>query len=270
MKLIIKNRYWIVPNDLLNNSNISWKAKWLFAYLQSKPDDWEFAVERMKDDSKDWRDWTNNGLRELEELGYLERNKRQNEKWLWEREYTLYDEVVTEKPSTEKPSTDNTWIKKERDTKKDIYIELFDFRLSKDIVVHNKITTQIKSKIDTLIKEWYTLEDLKRWLATYAEVYHSELTYWTHKRTLDEYLGRTNWIRVFMDKTVDDFLIKKDFKSQVVKDDAWYLKEYDRLKDNRWEEFKAQYWEELYRKYKKMFKDQEIEKFKSSNLKQND
>lgn len=151
-KLKVANRFGIIPNQLLNDPKISWKAKWLFGYLQSKPDDWDFAVDRITNDAKDGRDGTNNGLKELENAGYLIRSKFKNEKGQWDIEYTLFDqpntscieesedksttenpswtwdETTTENPSTENPSTENTETKKERNSKKEtvkkiVYIE---------------------------------------------------------------------------------------------------------------------------------------------------
>lgn len=42
-----KNDFTIVSNFLLNDKTLSFKAKGLFAYLFSKPDDWDFSVERI-------------------------------------------------------------------------------------------------------------------------------------------------------------------------------------------------------------------------------
>ena len=64
-----------VANQVLNDSSISWKAKGLFAYIQGKPEDWDFASERMSKDSKDGIDGTLSGLKELEKNGYLIRKK---------------------------------------------------------------------------------------------------------------------------------------------------------------------------------------------------
>jgi hypothetical protein len=79
-KLIVQDRFGIIPNALLNNPNISWNAKGLFGYIQSKPDNWDFAVERIQKDTKDGSTATNSGLRELENAGYLQRHKFKNNK----------------------------------------------------------------------------------------------------------------------------------------------------------------------------------------------
>ena len=78
MKLKIKSRFWITPNELLQDENISWKAKGLYWYLQSKPDNWDFSAEKISREAKDGLDSTKSGLQELEKAWYLERKKFKN------------------------------------------------------------------------------------------------------------------------------------------------------------------------------------------------
>lgn len=67
-----------VANEVLNDTNLSWKAKGLFAYLFSKPDGWDFAGKRISKDSSDGSKATYSGLKELEDAGYLGRKKHGN------------------------------------------------------------------------------------------------------------------------------------------------------------------------------------------------
>lgn len=64
-----------VANDVLNNKNLSLKAKGLYAYLFSKPDGWDFSSIRIKDDHTDGRKGVLSGLKELEDIGVLDRKK---------------------------------------------------------------------------------------------------------------------------------------------------------------------------------------------------
>lgn len=90
-KLTISNRYGTTPNDLLNNPEISLKAKGLFGFIQSKPDDWDFSAERIAFQTKDGRDSIQGALRELEDAGYLRRKRYQDNKGFWQVEYILTD-----------------------------------------------------------------------------------------------------------------------------------------------------------------------------------
>lgn len=94
-KLKIENKYAVTPNELLNDSNISLKAKGLFGFIQSKPDGWDFSAERIALQTKDGRDGVQVALRELESFGYLSRKRYQDDKGFWQVEYTLTDNGKT-------------------------------------------------------------------------------------------------------------------------------------------------------------------------------
>lgn len=79
MKLTIKNRFGVAPNALLNDKNISLKAKGLYTYIQSKPEGWRFSVKRMAAEHKDSIDGISVAVKELEQHGYLQRNKHDSE-----------------------------------------------------------------------------------------------------------------------------------------------------------------------------------------------
>jgi hypothetical protein len=134
MKIKITERFGIIPNNILNDSNLSWKAKGIWGYIQSKPDDWDFSSERMSNDSLDGKDGTSSGLKELVVAGYLKRIKSKKDNGQWEWEYELSSKRIKNKPEADLPSTENPStvfpslekpaINKERDTKKDnIYCE---------------------------------------------------------------------------------------------------------------------------------------------------
>lgn len=90
-----------VANQVLNDNRLSWRAKGIFAYIQSKPEEWDFSSIRMALDAKDGRDSTREGIKELESVGYLVRQKLPDG--------TLSMELFLpeiEEPETEKPSLD--------------------------------------------------------------------------------------------------------------------------------------------------------------------
>lgn len=92
MALIKIQRFFgAVPNDLLNDPEISFKAKGLYAYLNSKPDNWDFSVEGIASQVKDGVDSVRTGIHELEKSGYLKRVKHQNEKGFWDVDYMLFE-----------------------------------------------------------------------------------------------------------------------------------------------------------------------------------
>jgi hypothetical protein len=106
-KTHVFSRYGTTPNEVLNNKEISLKAKGLFGYIQSKPDDWSFTLNKIASQNKEGVESIRGAVRELEEAGYLRRYNYQNTKGQWECEYMLYTSPVTpeplKKPSEEKP-----------------------------------------------------------------------------------------------------------------------------------------------------------------------
>jgi len=126
-KLRIRNNYGVAPNELLNSAELSFKAKGLFTYIQSKPDGWDFSAERIAQQNKDGIDSVSAGLRELEALGYLTRNKTRTPQGFWETEYVLNIShsgkstmvTIVDNTTLDNTTLDNPQIKKERVSKKD-------------------------------------------------------------------------------------------------------------------------------------------------------
>lgn len=90
-----------VSNFALQDKELGWAAKGVYAYILSKPKGWDFSTERMKNDSSDGIDLLKSAIRELEAKGYLVRTKKPDGKM----EYTLYN---TKKPLAEIPSKGKT------------------------------------------------------------------------------------------------------------------------------------------------------------------
>lgn len=100
-KLKILNRYATIPNELLNDDSISLKAKGMYAFIQSKPDDWDFSAERISKQLKEGMPSVKSALQELESNGYLLRKRFQNNKGYWEIEYFLFENPKVGNPMAE-------------------------------------------------------------------------------------------------------------------------------------------------------------------------
>jgi len=108
-----------VANCVLNDENLSFKAKGIFAYLYSKPQDWNFNYKRISKDSSDGEDAVLSGLRELENAGYLIRRKLHSGRIQYE---IMYDKSPDKEISRqgksrtgETPAINKKEIKQERD-----------------------------------------------------------------------------------------------------------------------------------------------------------
>ena len=69
-----------VPNQVIKDDRLSFKAKGLYTHLISKPDNWTFYIDEMVRSSKDGKSSVQSGLKELEKYGYLCRVKAKDEK----------------------------------------------------------------------------------------------------------------------------------------------------------------------------------------------
>ena len=108
-----------VPNEVLQNDIISLKAKGLFCYLQSRPNDWQFSSERMAKTVKEGVDSIRSGLKELEEGNFLTRTRLNNGRMI----YSLHLSDTINTPVGEDPSGSSQPVSnKDRDTNKEIDI----------------------------------------------------------------------------------------------------------------------------------------------------
>lgn len=98
-KIKIKG-FTIIDNDIINDPRMHLKALGLFAYMWSKPDDWQFYISEIATHFKDGESAVSSAMKELMELGYLKRT--QNRK---DGKFSTYDYVLQEIPKTENHSS---------------------------------------------------------------------------------------------------------------------------------------------------------------------
>lgn len=94
--------FGMVPNSLLNDNQISLKAKGLFAFMQSKPEGWNFSVKMISKQTKDGIDSVSEGLKELENIGFLERKKVQTGKGFSTSYYLYFESILNTDSNNEK------------------------------------------------------------------------------------------------------------------------------------------------------------------------
>lgn len=116
-----KTNFTTVNNDFLHDVNLSWKAKGMIVYIMSLPADWDLNVSDLKNRSKDGRDATAGGLRELIDNNYCRRVRSREKggtftgydyevsdvKFEPQTENPVMGQPQTENPSLENPGTEN-------------------------------------------------------------------------------------------------------------------------------------------------------------------
>ena len=98
--------YTVINNTILKDTRISWKAKGLFCYLLSLPEDWNICMNDLQNRAKDGIDGLKSAVKELKEYGYLIQKRNKDEKGRFLK--TVY--IIVENPQVENPQLLNTNI----------------------------------------------------------------------------------------------------------------------------------------------------------------
>lgn len=81
----LRDTYTQVDNRFLNKSHVSLKAKWLYAFMCSKPDNWKFSIYWLTTQLKEWEKSIREWIKEIEWEGYLLKSpiKWENNNFCW-------------------------------------------------------------------------------------------------------------------------------------------------------------------------------------------
>jgi hypothetical protein len=149
-KLKHRNPFTAVPNSLLNDPNISFKAKGIYSYLYSKPDGWVFYNDAILQETTDGLNSFQSGIKELIKTNWLTKRQVILENGRFggiefelmhnlENATTVTHKTpqnITEKPTTDNPTTDKPTTEN-RPTYKEIYNkEISNKEISNNIYVH--------------------------------------------------------------------------------------------------------------------------------------
>jgi len=86
------NRFTQITNELIENKNLSFKAKGIMAYILSKPDDWQVYEVDIINHATDGKTAVSNGVKELIEENYIKREMKRNDKGQFKGyNYTVYE-----------------------------------------------------------------------------------------------------------------------------------------------------------------------------------
>lgn len=124
IKINKQSNFTMVSNHVLRNTNLSLKAKGLYAYMWSLPEGWDYSVSGLTKVLKEGRDAINEALKELEREGYLVRTILRSGGKFNDMDYILNETPSpftgfphTVNPLTENPQQSNTIQTKEKKTK---------------------------------------------------------------------------------------------------------------------------------------------------------
>ena len=100
--------YTVMSNHHLRNTDLSLKAKGLLSLMLSLPEDWDYTTKGLARICKDGVDSICAGVRELEDYGYVVRERVRNASGqLGAIEYTILEQPRPPEPKREKPEREN-------------------------------------------------------------------------------------------------------------------------------------------------------------------
>ncbi|QCQ04184.1 helix-turn-helix domain-containing protein [Ligilactobacillus animalis] len=127
IKKLRQKNFTIVDNTVIDDTELSWKAKGVFLYLWSKSDEWQFYEVEVAKHAKDGRDSLRSALKELEAKGYLKRARDRNDKG----QVTTSDWILSEKPMLENPTQEKPMQENDTLPSTDLTKDLSNQELSK-------------------------------------------------------------------------------------------------------------------------------------------
>jgi hypothetical protein len=145
----IKDNFTIIPNDIIRNKSLSDRARFIFCYMASMPDDWKFYQGVMAKELGYTKDTLRKYIEELLETGYLNREQRREVGKFDSYDYTLNFSPCTKKADTvkvrdgKKPTREkSSLINKDLEQRKTIT------NIDLDKVFENEFSTFEKITID--------------------------------------------------------------------------------------------------------------------------
>lgn len=171
-----------VANCVLFDPKLSAKAKGLYAYLYAKPDGWNFAIDRIAQEFVDGRKGINSGLRELEENGYLYREKQKTGRVL----YILRSQMPQMDIRLQKPDAPKGKVPKRQSAER-VTISNTDIKVIKNISNKDSKTTVLQAS------EWRELIDsFKEVNPMYTDFYKNK----TERKALEVMVEKFGYTKV--------------------------------------------------------------------------
>ena len=155
------SNYQIIPRELIFDAGLSDRARFVYVFMSSKPDGWEFFLEPMADELHYSVDTLRKYINELIGSGWLVKGVQSNDKGRFGAvEYTI--KASCKKPSTKKtdtekfrhgknPTQDNRYIIDNRD-----YVDNSNRENKKEKNIDKSISTKKEQ-----FERWWALYDKK-------------------------------------------------------------------------------------------------------------
>lgn len=116
-----------IPNSWVRDSRLTFKARGLLTMLLSHKQGWSLSIKSLSDQNLEGKHAITEAIKELEDLGYLERTQENINGKFGEAIWTTREpEPLTDFPPSDNPPYKNNIIKKTIKNTKEEHLELFE------------------------------------------------------------------------------------------------------------------------------------------------
>lgn len=147
-----RSNYTVVDNTFIRDMNLSLKSKGLMLIMLSLPPEWDYSVAGLSAICKEGMTAIRGALKELEECGYLRRERRNSEKG-----YFVYEYILSEIPQ---PHNGNLHTVEEHaveayaeDTHTENRTQLSKDVLNKELLNKDNLEREKKDEISEILSE---------------------------------------------------------------------------------------------------------------------
>ena len=217
----VKNKtknYTVVSNEIFQRADVSARAKGIYSYIMTLPDDWKLYKSELYKHFSEGKEAINKAFHELEELGYISKEKVKDENGKYSGwKYHIVESIEStdcpknrksESPNSVNPPLLNTNI--ELNTNK-IYIDYLEKWNELGIIKHSeKIAAARWKKKHTDAVNLYGKEKVYKAMENYATVLSDPSYFFNYKWPLWDFLVRG------LDKFVDEADPFHNFKAKKI------------------------------------------------------
>ena len=161
----LQENFAVLPNEMINDENLTSDALAVLVYLLSKPNDWQVRPTNLRNRFGWGKDKVYRILANLEQLGYMRRESARNEGQFAETRYFVMDSPCPHFPDTGKPDPvfEDTY-KEQKEQKTDITKSNKLQRQKKQLLVDWMPDTEDKVYATDRGLDWQeVLEDIRIW-----------------------------------------------------------------------------------------------------------
>jgi len=110
--------YTVMNNTFLRDNKLSWKAKGLFAYILSLPEDWKIYLNELQTHATDGETSLRSAIKELTDNGYIIQKRLKDDKGRWASyAYQIIENPFVENLNVENPDMENQVLLNTNNTK---------------------------------------------------------------------------------------------------------------------------------------------------------